>query len=91
MNVLQLTDEPTTTPFVRSCQLPREQEFRRFVADYVVPSRDVSVDEAAQFIKLCVGIDSRNALKTDRGAQQRFHEFLMKPFIAWRARQTETA
>lgn len=81
--------ERTYGAFVLSVSLPRDPTFRRFVADYVVPPREITTDDAAEFIKLAVGIDSRNALKTDRRAQQRFHEVLMKPFSAWRLRQTE--
>lgn len=84
-------NDRTYGAFVLSVSLPRDAMFRRFVADYVVPPREINVDDAAEFIKLALGIDSRNVLKTDRRAQQRFHEVLMKPFAAWKARQEEHA
>jgi hypothetical protein len=84
-------NDRTYGAFVLSVSLPRDPMFRRFVADYVVPPREINVDDAAEFIKLAVGIDSRNALKTDRRAQQRFHEILMKQYAAWKAWQEEHA
>lgn len=83
--------ERTYGAFVLSVSLPRDPTFRRFVADYVVPPRDISAEDAAEFIKLALGVDSRNVLKTDRRAQERFHEILMKPYSAWRERQAEHA
>lgn len=82
-------NERTYGAFVLSVSLPRDPMFLRFVADYVVPPREINADDAAEFIKLAVGVESRNVLKTDRRAQERFHEILMKPYSAWRARQFE--
>lgn len=84
-------NERTYGAFVLSVLLPRDPMFRAFLGYFMVPARDdVTVDEAAEFIKAKVGIESRNELKTDRRAQQRFHEVLMKPYAAWKERQLET-
>jgi len=76
MNILQLAG-----------MLPRDPEFRAFVSQYTVPPSDVTVDEAAEFIRTVCEVESRRELATDSEAQQRFHRFLRKPFIEWKERQ----
>ena len=65
--------------------LPRDPQFRAWVSQYTVPPQSVSVDQAAEFIRVVCQIDSRRALATDKDAEQRFHQYLRKPFSAWRA------
>lgn len=69
--------------------LPRDPEFRAFVGYYAVPPREVSIDEAAQFIRLVCEVSSRRELATNKEAEKRFHEYLRRPFLAWRERQAE--
>lgn len=76
MNTLQLAGS-----------LPRDPEFRRFVSQWMVPVREPTIDEAAQFIRAACDIDSRRQLATDREAEQRFHRFIRRPFTAWRDQQ----
>ncbi|TAN09526.1 MAG: hypothetical protein EPN37_19240 [Chitinophagaceae bacterium] len=72
MNVLQLAGS-----------LPRDPEFRAFVALWMVPPREVDVEIAATFIRTVCEVQSRRELATDTEAQQRFHKFLRRPFLAW--------
>ncbi|MCA8026428.1 hypothetical protein [Burkholderia cepacia] len=67
--------------------LPRDPQFRAWVAQWMVPPREVDVDMAADFIRTVCEITSRRELATDAQAQQRFHQFLRRPFVAWRDNQ----
>ncbi|MCO1396401.1 hypothetical protein [Burkholderia cenocepacia] len=67
--------------------LPRDPQFREWVAQWMVPPREVDVDTAAEFIRTVCEIESRKQLATDRAAEQRFHQFLRRPFVAWRDSQ----
>jgi hypothetical protein len=67
--------------------LPRDPKFREWVSQYTVPPQDVSVDQAAEFIRVVCQIDSRRVLADDGAAEQRFHEYLRRPFVAWRGKQ----
>jgi hypothetical protein len=67
--------------------LPRDPQFREFVRQYMVPPREPTVDEAAQFIRAACDITSRRQLAEDRAAEQRFHQFWRRPFVAWRDQQ----
>lgn len=81
MNILQLAGS-----------LPRDPEFRAFVGYFMVPVRDdVSVDEAATFIRDACEIESRRELATNPEAQKRFHANIRKTFLAWKERQEEIA
>jgi len=80
MNILQLAG-----------MLPRDPEFRTWVAQWMVPPREVDVDTAAAFIRTVCEIDSRRELATDTEAQQRFHKFLRRPFCDWRDKQHQPA
>jgi len=75
-----------------SGMLPRDPEFRAFVGYFMVPARnDVTVDEAATFIRDACQVESRRDLATDREAQQRFHNHIRKTFLAWKENQLENA
>jgi hypothetical protein len=76
MNILQLAG-----------MLPRDPQFRRWVSQWMVPPRDVTVDDAAAFIREVCEIESRKALADNPQAEQRFHQFLRKPYVAWRDRE----
>lgn len=64
--------------------LPRDPQFRQFVSQYTVPPSDVTVDEAAEFIRIACGIDSRRRLAENAGAAEAFHNFIRKPYVAWK-------
>lgn len=83
--------EPRLNLVQMAGMLPRDPQFREWVSQYTVPPRAVSVDEAAEFIRIACGIDSRRELAQHAGAAERFHNFIRKPFVAWRARQAEHA
>lgn len=71
--------------------LPRDPQFREWVSRYTVPPRAVTVDQAAEFIRTVCEVESRRELAADAEAQQRFHQFLRRPFVAWRAQQHQPA
>lgn len=73
MNTLQLAGS-----------LPRDPQFRAFVSQYTVPPQEVSVDQAAAFIREVCQVESRRQLAEDREAEKRFHQFLRKPYVAWK-------
>lgn len=75
MNTLQLAG-----------MLPRDPQFREWVSQYTVPPSDVTADEAAEFIRIACGVDSRRQLAMDAGAERAFHDFIRKPYIAWKER-----
>lgn len=72
--------------------LPRDPMFREWVGYFCeVPTAcPVSEDIAAEFIRRECGVTSRRELATDTEAQQRFHKFLRKPFVAWKEQQEMT-
>lgn len=80
MNTLQLAGS-----------LPRDPQFRAFVGYFMVPPCEVSIDEAAEFIRVACGVDSRRELAQHAGAAERFHNIIRKPFLAWKERQEEHA
>lgn len=67
--------------------LPRDPQFREWVSRFTVPPISVTTDEAAAFIRVACGIDSRRQLNLDAGAADRFHNFIRKPFVQWRSHQ----
>ncbi|MCE4544609.1 MULTISPECIES: hypothetical protein [unclassified Caballeronia] len=71
--------------------LARDPQFQQWVAQWMVPPRAVDADVAAQFIRTVCEVTSRRELATNRDAEQRFHNFLRKPFVEWRERQAEHA
>jgi hypothetical protein len=76
MNTLQLAGS-----------LPRDPQFREWVSQYTVPPIDVTADEAAEFIRVACGVDSRRQLAQDAGAEKAFHDFIRKPYLDWRQQQ----
>lgn len=71
--------------------LPRDPEFREWVAQWMVPPREVDIETAAAFIRTVCEVESRRELATDTEAQQRFHKFLRRPYLAWRDKQHQPA
>lgn len=71
--------------------LPRDPDFRVWVSQWLVPPREVDIDEAAAFIRTVCEVTSRRELLSSRDAEQRFHNFIRRPYAAWRERQTENA
>lgn len=69
--------------------LPRDPVFIDWVGQWTVPPRAVSADEAAQFIRHVCQVDSRRELLTNRDAEQRFHNFIRKPYLLWKERNLE--
>jgi len=60
------------------------------VSQYTVPPIAVTIDEAAEFIRVVCGVDSRRKLAEDAGAEKAFHDFIRRPFVAWREQQQTT-
>jgi hypothetical protein len=69
--------------------LPRDPQFRAWVAQWMVPPREVDIDTAAAFIRTVCEVESRRELEHDEEAQLRFHRYLRRPFLAWRDRQQQ--
>lgn len=67
--------------------LPRDPQFREWVSQYMVPPREPSIDEAAAFIRTACEIESRRQLVENAGAAEAFHNFIRKPYIAWKGRE----
>ncbi|WP_186216281.1 hypothetical protein [Burkholderia gladioli] len=78
-----MTNEPRLSTFQLACSLPADPQFREWAA-LQSSSEPLTVKEAGDFVKAVCGIVSRNALKTDAAAEQRFHQFLRRPFLAWK-------
>ena len=86
MNILQLAGS-----------LPRDPQFREFVGESLaalvrdanldIEVGEVTVDEAAEFIRIKCEIKSRKELLQRRRAVERFHSFIRRPFLAWRDQQ----
>ncbi|WP_043307308.1 hypothetical protein [Burkholderia glumae] len=78
-----MTDDPRLSTFQLSCSLPSDPQFREW-AGLQSSSEPLTVKQAGDFVKAVCGIVSRNDLKTNVGAEQRFHQHLRRPFVAWR-------
>lgn len=91
MNLAHLDEQPKLSAFHLACNLPRDPQFRAWVEQWMVPPREVDVETAAAFIRTVCEIDTRKQLATDRAAEQRFHQFLRRPFVAWRDQQHQPA
>lgn len=74
------------TPVQLAGMLPRDPQFRAWVEQWMVPPREVDVETAEAFFRTVCEVKSRRELATDTEAQQRFHKFLRRPFLAWRDR-----
>lgn len=66
--------------------LPRDPQFRAWAASHAEVD-PLTVDEAAEFIRVVCNVESRRQLATDRHAEERFHQYLRKPYAAWRSQQ----
>ena len=66
--------------------LPRDAAFREWVGGFV-NGDPVTVDQAAQFIRIVCKVESRRELATDTHAADRFNHFLRRPFLDWRNNQ----
>ncbi|MBJ9895244.1 hypothetical protein [Burkholderia cenocepacia] len=66
--------------------LPRDAQFREWVGGFV-NGDPVTVDEAAQFVRIVCKVESRRELATDAHAADRFNHFLRLPFLDWRDNQ----
>lgn len=71
--------------------LPRDPEFRAWVSLWMVPPREVDTDTATAFIRTVCEVSSRRELASDRTAESRFHQFIRKPFLAWKENHLENA
>lgn len=65
--------------------LPRQPEFRAWLAE--AAHQPITADDAAEFIRIACGVDSRRELDTNGGAADRFHTIVRRPFLAWRDQQ----
>jgi hypothetical protein len=90
MNILQLADEPTFTPFVMSCRLPRNPMFRAYVAhaDGRLDTHEVSEAHAKNYLHNVCQIESRNDLKQGGEPVRRFNHML-RHFKRWSDQQQE--
>ena len=78
-----MTEAPRLSTFQLACSLPADPQFREWAA-LQSDSDPLTTAQAATFIKAVCRIASRSALKTDPAAEQRFHDFLRRPFLAWK-------
>ncbi|VVE07215.1 hypothetical protein [Pandoraea terrigena] len=62
--------------------LPRQSEFRAWLAE--AAHQPISADDAAEFIRIACGVDSRRQIDQDAGAAERFHTIVRRPYLAWR-------
>lgn len=79
MNILQLAGS-----------LPRDPQFREWIAS-LDGGEELDHEQCAEFIRLVCCVESRRELAANTEAQQRFHSFIRKPFLAWKERQEEHA
>lgn len=70
--------------------LPRDAQFREWVGGFV-NGDPVTVDQAAEFVRIVCKVESRRDLATDVHAADRFNHFLRRPFCAWRDQQQRRA
>ncbi|VVE00338.1 hypothetical protein PIN31115_02070 [Pandoraea iniqua] len=62
--------------------LPRQPEFRAWLAE--AAHQPITADDAAEFIRIACGVDSRRELDANGSAADRFHTIVRRPFLAWR-------
>jgi hypothetical protein len=67
--------------------LPRNAQFRAWVEHISVPLRPITPTNAAEFIRVVCQVDSRRELATNAAAEERFHQHVRRPFVAWRDSQ----
>ena len=63
--------------------LPRDPKFREWAASHAEVD-PLTVDEAAEFIRVVCNVESRRQLATDAAAEKRFHDYLRRPYAEWR-------
>lgn len=91
MNLLQLAEEPRLTIMQMAGSLPRDPEFREWVASQDKGYHAPDEHFAAEYIRERCGITSRRELATNPEAAQRFHNLIRKPYTVWREQQEQTA
>lgn len=82
-------NEPRINVVQMAGMLARDPLFIDWVGQWTVPPRAVSAEEAAQFIRHVCQVESRRELLTNRDAEQRFHNFIRKPYLLWKERNLE--
>ncbi|VVE74153.1 hypothetical protein PCA31118_04691 [Pandoraea captiosa] len=65
--------------------LPRQPQFRAWLEE--AAHQPITADDAAEFIRIACGVDSRRELDTNGSAADRFHNIVRRPFLAWRDKQ----
>lgn len=65
--------------------LPHQPEFRDWLAE--AAHQPITAEDAAEFIRIACGVDSRRQIDQDAGAAERFHTIVRRPFLAWRDQQ----
>ncbi|WP_104655077.1 hypothetical protein [Ralstonia insidiosa] len=62
--------------------LPTQPKFRAWLEE--LAQQPITVDDAAEFIRLACQVDSRKQIDQDAHAAQLFHSIVRRPFIEWR-------
>ncbi|CAG9255925.1 hypothetical protein [Paraburkholderia caribensis] len=83
---MKITGAAPLTAFQLAGNLPRNAQFRAFVA-HCTGVTDVDDEFAAAFIRMKCGIETRRVLETNERAEKAFHDFIRRPFVAWKERQ----
>lgn len=66
--------------------LPNDPDFRVWVGDFI-DGPEATKEQAADFIRIVCEVTSRTELATNPHAEQRFHRYLRKQFLAWKAKR----
>ncbi|WP_334021401.1 hypothetical protein [Burkholderia orbicola] len=83
MNCTHADNQPKLNACQLACNLTRDPQFREWVGGFV-NGDPVTVDQAAEFVRIVCKVDSRRELATDVHAADRFNHFLRRPFLAWK-------
>lgn len=62
--------------------LPTQPQFRAWLEE--AARQPITAEDAAEFIRIACGVDSRRELDTNAGAADAFHAFVRQPYLAWR-------
>ncbi|MBU9579597.1 hypothetical protein KTE26_14275 [Ralstonia mannitolilytica] len=65
--------------------LPTQPLFRAWLED--LAHQPITVDDAAEFIRLACQVDSRKQIDGNPEAARLFHSIVRRPFIEWRDNQ----
>lgn len=68
--------------------LPTQPLFRAWLED--LAHQPITVDDAAEFIRLACQVDSRRQIDGNPEAARLFHSIVRRPFIEWRDNQART-